>query len=81
MVSGARRARRRSALSNERLAAIGKMAAHVTHEIRNPLSAMGLNVEMLEEELAQSDGDAIAPRRGARACSRPSSARCSASST
>ncbi len=44
------------ALSNERLAAIGNMAAHVTHEIRNPLSAMGLNVEMLEEELA-SDRD------------------------
>jgi signal transduction histidine kinase len=44
------------ALSNERLAAIGKMAAHVTHEIRNPLSAMGLNVEMLEEELAQENG-------------------------
>ncbi len=39
------------AVSNERLAAIGKMAAHVTHEIRNPLSAMGLNVELLEEEL------------------------------
>ena len=39
------------ALSNERLAAIGKMAAHVTHEIRNPLSAMGLNIEMLEEEV------------------------------
>jgi signal transduction histidine kinase len=36
----------------ERLAAIGKMAAHVTHEIRNPLSSMGLNVELLEEELS-----------------------------
>lgn len=46
------------ALSNERLAAIGKMAAHVTHEIRNPLSAMGLNVEMLEEELA-AGGDGV----------------------
>ncbi len=44
-----------AALSNERLAAIGKMAAHVTHEIRNPLSAMGLNIDMLEEEIAQSD--------------------------
>ncbi|MBP9113566.1 MAG: HAMP domain-containing protein, partial [Polyangiaceae bacterium] len=39
-------------LSNERLAAIGKMAAHVTHEVRNPLSSIGLNLEMLEEELA-----------------------------
>jgi two-component system, NtrC family, sensor kinase len=41
------------AVANERLAAIGKMAAHVTHEIRNPLSAIGLNVELLEEELAE----------------------------
>jgi two-component system, NtrC family, sensor kinase len=55
MVTGLSRAQT-LALSNERLAAIGKMAAHVTHEIRNPLSAMGLNVEMLEEELALSDG-------------------------
>jgi two-component system, NtrC family, sensor kinase len=55
MVAGLSRAQA-LALSNERLAAIGKMAAHVTHEIRNPLSAMGLNVELLAEELA-------APRR------------------
>ncbi len=54
MVGGLSRAQT-AALSNERLAAIGKMAAHVTHEIRNPLSAMGLNVELLEEEIAQSD--------------------------
>lgn len=40
------------ALANERLAAIGKMAAHVTHEIRNPLSSIGLNIELLDEELA-----------------------------
>ncbi|MGA2448488.1 MAG: HAMP domain-containing sensor histidine kinase [Polyangiaceae bacterium] len=51
MVSGLARAQA-LALGNERLAAIGKMAAHVTHEIRNPLSAMGLNVELLAEELA-----------------------------
>jgi signal transduction histidine kinase len=50
MVSGVAHAQA-LALSNERLAAIGKMAAHVTHEIRNPLSAMGLNVELLAEEL------------------------------
>lgn len=54
MVAGVSRAQE-LALSNERLAAIGKMAAHVTHEIRNPLSAMGLNVELLEEELARED--------------------------
>jgi signal transduction histidine kinase len=27
------------------------MAAHVTHEIRNPLSSLALNVELLEEEM------------------------------
>lgn len=44
-------------LRSERLAAIGKMAAHVTHEVRNPLSSIGLNAEMLDEELgALSDG-------------------------
>lgn len=37
-------------VSSERFAAIGRMAAHVTHEVRNPLSSIGLNVEMLEEE-------------------------------
>lgn len=44
------------ALANERLAAIGKMAAHVTHEIRNPLSSIGLNLELLEEEVARAGG-------------------------
>ena len=45
-------------LQAERLATIGKMAAHVTHEIRNPLSSMGLNVELLEEELARPEATA-----------------------
>ncbi len=34
----------------EKLAALGRMAAHVSHEVRNPLSAIGLNIELLEEE-------------------------------
>lgn len=38
-------------IDTERLAAVGRMAAHVTHEVRNPLSSIGLNVEMLEDEL------------------------------
>jgi len=46
-------------LATERLATIGKMAAHVTHEIRNPLSSMALNVELLEEELRDSDKEAL----------------------
>ncbi len=53
----------------ERLAAIGKMAAHVTHEIRNPLSSMGLNIELLEEELAQG-GDLTESRQLVRAIKR-----------
>jgi two-component system, NtrC family, sensor kinase len=52
MVAAVARAQSR-AVANERLAAIGKMAAHVTHEIRNPLSSIGLNIELLEEELAK----------------------------
>jgi signal transduction histidine kinase len=54
MVGAVARAQDR-AVSNERLAAIGKMAAHVTHEIRNPLSSIGLNIELLEEELAAAN--------------------------
>jgi signal transduction histidine kinase len=41
-------------LRSERLAAIGRMAAHVSHEVRNPLSSIGLNLELLEEELANA---------------------------
>ena len=36
----------------ERLAVIGKLAAQITHEVRNPLSSIGLNAELLEDELA-----------------------------
>ena len=38
-------------IQTERLAAIGRMAAHVTHEVRNPLSSIGLNVDMLGDEV------------------------------
>ncbi|MBK8264836.1 MAG: HAMP domain-containing protein [Nannocystis sp.] len=38
-------------IRGERLAAIGRLAAQVTHEIRNPLSSVALNVELLEDEL------------------------------
>jgi signal transduction histidine kinase len=53
MVAAVAKAQNR-AVANERLAAIGKMAAHVTHEIRNPLSSIGLNIELLEENLAEA---------------------------
>lgn len=55
MVAAIQRARA-ELVQAERLATIGKMAAHVTHEIRNPLSSIGLNIELLEEELAASAG-------------------------
>jgi signal transduction histidine kinase len=54
MVAAIQRARS-ELVQAERLAAIGKMAAHVTHEIRNPLSSIGLNLELLEEEVAGSN--------------------------
>ena len=37
----------------ERLAYIGTLASGLAHEIRNPLNALNLNMQMLEEELAQ----------------------------
>ncbi len=36
----------------ERLAAVGKMASHIAHEVRNPLSSVGLNAEMIADEAA-----------------------------
>jgi signal transduction histidine kinase len=47
---------REELLRRERLATIGKLAAQITHEIRNPLSSIGLNVELLEEEVETAGG-------------------------
>jgi two-component system NtrC family sensor kinase len=44
--------RERELVRSERLVAVGKMASMITHEVRNPLSSIGLNTELLEEELA-----------------------------
>jgi len=51
---GAIRDARAEIVQAERLATIGKMAARITHEIRNPLSAIGLNLELLESELEEA---------------------------
>jgi signal transduction histidine kinase len=42
-------------LRSERLATIGRMTSHITHELRNPLSSIGLNAEMVLDELSQQD--------------------------
>jgi len=46
-----RESTRERLLQSERLAAMGRLAAQVTHEIRNPLSSIGLNCELLADEL------------------------------
>lgn len=43
----------------ERLAAVGRISAQITHEVRNPLNAIGLNAELLAEELEALPG--VAP--------------------
>jgi signal transduction histidine kinase len=54
MMAGALEERERRLLRGERLAAAGQLAAQITHEIRNPLSSVALNVELLEDELNEA---------------------------
>ncbi|MFH1131714.1 MAG: ATP-binding protein [Pseudomonadota bacterium] len=49
--------REQKLIRSERLAAAGRLASHITHEVRNPLSSISLNTEMLEEELAKLKGE------------------------
>jgi len=44
-------------VQSERLATIGQMSAKVSHEVRNPLSSISLNVELLEDEVATLPAD------------------------
>jgi signal transduction histidine kinase len=45
-------------LQSERLATVGRFASQIAHEIRNPLNSISLNVELLEDEFTESDGEA-----------------------
>jgi len=44
----------------ERLAYIGTLASGLAHEIRNPLNSLHLNMQMLEEEIAEHPAAALA---------------------
>ena len=56
-VAMVRRAERR-ARSAERLAELGSMTSGLAHEIKNPLSTIGLNIQLLAEALAELEADA-----------------------
>src|SRR6266513_3908293 len=45
-------------VQSERLATIGRFASQIAHEIRNPLSSISLNVELLEDEIKGSGDEA-----------------------
>lgn len=49
----------RTATEAEHLAHIGTLASGLAHEIRNPLHAMNLHLEVAKEELEVSDGDRL----------------------
>lgn len=42
----------------DRMAYVGTLASGLAHEIRNPLSSMNVNLEVIREELAETPGDA-----------------------
>jgi signal transduction histidine kinase len=44
-------------VQSERLATIGQMSAKVSHEVRNPLSSISLNLELMEDEVAGLPAD------------------------
>jgi signal transduction histidine kinase len=50
--------REQKLIRSERLATVGRMAAQIAHEVRNPLSSIGLNAELLGDELGQEADEA-----------------------
>jgi len=51
-------------LRADRFSTIGKMSTQIAHEIRNPLNALGLKLELLEDSIEDASGDlAVDTRR------------------
>jgi signal transduction histidine kinase len=50
-MAGAIEEREQKVIRAERLATVGRMAAQITHEVRNPLASIGLYAELLGDEL------------------------------
>jgi len=62
------REQHRALLKSERLATVGRMTSAITHELRNPLSSINLNTDMLRENLVErgidpDDPDIMPPLR------------------
>jgi two-component system NtrC family sensor kinase len=53
----------RQIIQSERMAVVGRMAANVAHEIKNPLGTIVLNAELLDEELDKMGPDRTAEAR------------------
>ena len=51
-MAGAIEEREQRLIRSERLATVGRMAAQIAHEVRNPLASIGLNAELLGDEIA-----------------------------
>jgi signal transduction histidine kinase/cell division protein FtsL len=57
-MAGALQEREQQLIRSERLATVGRMAAQITHEVRNPLASIGLYAELLGDEIGGStDGE------------------------
>lgn len=54
-----RHAVRERLMRSERLAVVGRMLAQITHEVRNPLNAMSLNAELLNDEVDGTEAQAM----------------------
>jgi signal transduction histidine kinase len=57
-MAGAIQEREHRLIRSERLATVGRMAAQIAHEVRNPLASIGLNAELLGDEIAERGEEA-----------------------